>query len=122
MMNKIVLALLVSVSGYAQPVADGDTVALGPPTFVPEPIELEVLGFISPNGDGINDILEFALEPNYVAVVKLYSRWGNLVYKSDDYQNDFSPIELADGAYALSIRVYDGSRFADFNKIITIIK
>ena len=121
-MNKLIILLLISVSAYSQPVADGDTVALGPPTFNPEPIELEMLGFISPNGDGINDILEFALEPNYVAVVKLYSRWGNLVYKSDDYQNDFSPIDLADGAYALSVRVYDGSRFADFNKIITIIK
>ena len=122
-MKQLVIALLLSVSGYAQYVEPIDSLPLAfIPTPSPEPIELEVLGFISPNGDGINDILEFALEPNYVAVVKLYSRWGNLVYKSDDYQNDFSPIELADGAYALSIRVYDGSRFADFNKIITIIK
>ena len=50
--------------------------------------------FITPNGDGINDDFDLSLEPTYRVELKLYSRWGNLVYQSDDYQNNF-PLRLS---------------------------
>jgi gliding motility-associated-like protein len=49
---------------------------------------------ITPNGDGKNDtwVIDFINEyPN--AVVEIYNRWGELLYRSEDYQNDW------DGTY-----------------------
>ena len=63
--------------------------------LIPTPVKLSITkvfipkGF-SPNGDGIND---FFVIQNVVGVpitLEIYNRWGNIVYKSKDYQNDWS--------------------------------
>lgn len=41
---------------------------------------------ITPNGDGINDTFEIA-EKN--CKVQIWNRWGKVVFKSDNYQNDW---------------------------------
>lgn len=50
---------------------------------------ITAINMITPNGDGKNDILEFRgaekFGPNSL---KIYNRWGNLVYQKVDYQND----------------------------------
>ncbi len=38
----------------------------------------------TPNGDGLNDTLEFFGVPTENAVVKIYSQWGQTVYESND--------------------------------------
>ena len=48
---------------------------------------------ISPNGDGMNDV--FVIEgieyyPNHE--IMIFNRWGHIVYKTMDYQNDWSGI------------------------------
>ena len=55
---------------------------------------------VTPNGDGINDYLVFPnleMFPNSKLLV--YNRWGNLVYESNNYTNDWSPIGLSEGTY-----------------------
>lgn len=55
---------------------------------------------VTPNGDGINDYLVFPnleMFPNSKLLV--YNRWGNLVYESNNYANDWSPIGLSEGTY-----------------------
>ena len=57
------------------------------PTIVRTP-NIHVYDVFTPNGDGLNDhfyILGIESFPN--AVVKIYSRWGNLVYQSTGYNN-----------------------------------
>nr|MCU0340677.1 gliding motility-associated C-terminal domain-containing protein [Spirosomataceae bacterium] len=49
--------------------------------FVPE-------GF-SPNGDGINDKFVIRHPSGTKVVVEIYNRWMNLVYRHNDYQNDW---------------------------------
>ena len=45
----------------------------------------------SPNGDGINDHLEFGGLQNYLqSQLYVYTRLGQLVYLSSDYQNDWN--------------------------------
>lgn len=45
----------------------------------------------SPNGDGKNDQFEIInLEEYPNASIKIYNRWGELVYQSDNYQNDWN--------------------------------
>ncbi|MFD1630602.1 gliding motility-associated C-terminal domain-containing protein [Pseudopedobacter beijingensis] len=50
--------------------------------FVPE-------GF-SPNGDGINDTFVIENSAGYTIDLEVYNRWGNIVYKSKSYQNDWA--------------------------------
>ena len=121
-MRNLILTLLLSIGAYAQPVEPIDSIPQGPPTPPQSEIYVFIPNIITPNGDGINDGFELILQPNYKVVVKVYSRWGSLVYQSADYQNDYSPTELADGVYAFHIRVYDGNRYRDFQKMITLIQ
>ncbi len=46
---------------------------------------------ITANGDGINDVFEITnLEGcGYIFQVKIFNRWGNMIYESNDYQNDW---------------------------------
>lgn len=50
---------------------------------------ITAVNMITPNGDGKNDFLEFRgaekFGPN---TLKIYNRWGNLVYQKVNYQND----------------------------------
>jgi len=46
----------------------------------------------SPNGDGINDYFEIIGLNDYpgITTIKIMSRWGDLVYESSNYQNDWN--------------------------------
>jgi gliding motility-associated-like protein len=46
---------------------------------------------VTANGDGVNDLFEIkGVEScNYIFKLVLFNRWGNLVYQSNDYRNDW---------------------------------
>ncbi len=53
-------------------------------------VGIEIPEGFSPDGDGINDFFEIVGLEYYDRVkVKIYNRWGNLVYQSNDYNNDW---------------------------------
>jgi gliding motility-associated-like protein len=79
--------------------------------FVPE-------GF-SPNGDGLYDSFVIEGIAGKKVTVKIYNRWGNLVYESADYKNDWKGTanmglhtgeNLPDGTYFYTIDLGDGSK------------
>ena len=121
-MKYLVLFLVCSFGAQAQTYEPADTGAMAPPTPTPPPITLYVPGFLSPNGDGINDVFDLNTEPEDRIELKVYSRWGNLVYSSDDYQNNYSPTNLADGVYAFWIRIHVDGMYEDFQEMVTILK
>ncbi|PCI97286.1 MAG: hypothetical protein COB15_08160 [Flavobacteriales bacterium] len=54
----------------------------------------------TPNGDGINDFFTlFNLDDYPTAAVKIYNRWGKLVYENDAYENNWDGDNLETGAY-----------------------
>ena len=54
----------------------------------------------SPNGDGKNDFLIVPGIENYPgSKVSIYNRWGNEVYHSDSYDNDWAGRGLSEGTY-----------------------
>jgi gliding motility-associated-like protein len=54
---------------------------------------------VTPNGDGKNDELVFQNLLDYPnSQLTVYSRWGNVVYSSGDYHNDWRPA-VVDGTY-----------------------
>ena len=55
---------------------------------------------VTPNGDGINDIflIDHALNQPYNHLIIL-NRWGNVMYESSPYLNNFCPSTFIDGTY-----------------------
>ncbi|GAA4089575.1 gliding motility-associated C-terminal domain-containing protein [Mucilaginibacter panaciglaebae] len=62
--------------------------------------KLDAPNVVTPNGDGNNDQLvipDINLFPG--SRLAIYNRWGNEVYHSDNYANDWAGKGLADGTY-----------------------
>ncbi len=79
--------------------------------FIPE-------GF-SPNGDGVNDNFVIKGADKYIIKLKVFNRWGNLVYESNYYQNDWQgnsnvgvslSKKLPDGTYYYIIDLQNGEK------------
>jgi gliding motility-associated-like protein len=78
---------------------------------LPQP-NFEFPNVITPNSDGTNDIFEIQNLPENTEVLIL-NRWGNIVFSSDNYQNnwdgkDNSGKELVDGVYTYKFKTQDG--------------
>jgi gliding motility-associated-like protein len=69
-------------------------------TFTIKDVELELPNIITPNGDGLNDILHIkALEYYPENTLMVFNRWGNKVYEKKNYANDWKAPDLSDGTY-----------------------
>lgn len=91
-------------------------------TIEVKPVKFFTPAVITPNGDGLNDLFEVwyddgsgsSQDPGYKAgnrvplepnkyyksnTLILFNRWGEKVYETDNYQNDWSPEGLFDGTY-----------------------
>jgi len=85
------------------------------PTYVPP-------GF-SPNGDGINDKFVVQNAIGKLVSLEMYNRWGNRVYRSNDYKNDwggevtegfFLGKDIPDGTYYYIIIIDNKDRYVGF--------
>jgi gliding motility-associated-like protein/uncharacterized repeat protein (TIGR01451 family) len=62
--------------------------------------DLFIPNAVSPNGDGKNDrFLIVGLDRFPGSSLSVFNRWGNEVYHSDNYQNDWDGRTLSDGTY-----------------------
>lgn len=75
---------------------------------------------ITPNNDGINDVFEILNTSccQYIAI-KVFNRWGNMVYQSDDYQNDWKGdnqdgTKLVQGTYFIILTLPTGNERASY--------
>ena len=71
--------------------------------------EVKVPNIITPNRDSLNDTFRprFSCQPTSLEV---YSRWGQRVYQSDNYHNDWDARNLPDGIYYFLLRDANGRR------------
>lgn len=85
------------------------------PTFIPQ-------GF-SPNGDGQNDKFVVQNAQGKLISVEIFNRWGNRIYKSADYKNDwggevteglFLGRDIPDGTYYYIIIIEKKDKYAGF--------
>ncbi|HOK86480.1 MAG TPA: Ig-like domain-containing protein, partial [Tenuifilum sp.] len=79
--------------------------------------KVEIPEAFSPNGDNINDTFEVQnIEFFQKVTLYVYNRWGNLVYKSENYKNDWDGTsnvsmaigsKLPDGTYYYLLEIKD---------------
>ena len=80
-----------------------DTLAL---TVIPA--HLVIPNIFTPNGDGKNDVFEIkGLESYPGSSLLIFNRWGNEVYHSDNYPNNWDGSNLAEGTYYYLLNVKD---------------
>lgn len=74
-------------------------------------IAVKPLNVFTPNGDGINDFLYYDLLQAFPgSSLKIFNRWGRLVYESADYRNDWDGDDHKDGTYFWVLDVNDESQ------------
>lgn len=90
----------------------------GTQVFIPE-------GF-SPNGDGINDYFVIRNAGGQRVTLEIYNRWMTLVYKNEDYRNDWNGTTnnglrvggtsqgLPDGTYFYVVKLENGKQFVRY--------
>ncbi len=62
--------------------------------------EIEVPNVITPNADGMNDKFVIKnIDKLESAHLRIYNRWGKLVFETDHYQNDWDGSNSPDGVY-----------------------
>jgi gliding motility-associated-like protein len=72
---------------------------------------------VTPNGDGINDFFRVnGLENFPGSSLTAFNRWGNKIYNSDDYKNDWAP-SVTDGTYFYIINISDGRKLNGFFQV-----
>lgn len=83
------------------------------------PAELILPNVITPNNDNMNEILYFKyLEFFGKNSLKVYDRWGTIVYEKQNYSNDWSPAKISDGTYYYVLTLEDGKNYPGFLQII----
>jgi gliding motility-associated-like protein len=68
--------------------------------------DVTVPNVITPNGDGENQFLVFEnLELFPQPKLEVFNRWGMKVFESDNYQNNWAPVDLNAGVYFFTLEL-----------------
>lgn len=68
--------------------------------------ELLIPNVFTPNGTGGNETFYIKGLENYNNVeLRVFNRWGNLIYESDNYRNDWRGQDLSEGNYWYTIKL-----------------
>lgn len=77
-----------------------------------DPCIIDIPNIFTPNNDGINDVYAvLGLEVYRNVVLRIYDRWGGLVYESDDYRNNWRGEDTVDGTYFYTLILPNGFEF-----------
>lgn len=84
--------------------------------IIPDPNNFSSLNYISPNGDGKNDVWTIRnVEVYKDFTVNIFNDAGNLIYNTTNYQNDWNGTyqgkELPVGVYYFLVKSPEGSKF-----------
>jgi len=88
------------------------------------PCEVIIPNIFTPgNGDGKNDMFYIKyLEVYPNSGLAIFNRWGNQVFESSNYQNDWDGGDLPDGTYFYSLKLSNGEGFQGAVKLLRVSK
>jgi gliding motility-associated-like protein len=87
--------------------------------------EVEIPNVFTPDGDGKNDVFQIGnLEDHPGSDLKIYDRWGKLIFKSRNYDNNWDGNILPEGTYyyILSLREKPAYKANEKRGFISILK
>lgn len=87
-----------------------------PTPFEIPAVEIFVPGGFSPNQDGMNDYFVIRRPSQTTIQLEIFNRWGNLIYRSADYKNDWNGRTNQPGN-VLGAEIPDGTYFYIINGI-----
>lgn len=83
------------------------------------PAEVHAPNVITPNDDGINDLLVFEFLEFYPDNdLMIYDRWGMLIYTQHGYANDWDGRKYSDGTYYYVLNIADREGLTGFFQLI----
>ena len=83
------------------------------------PAEMILPNVITPNGDNTNEMLYFKyLEYFGTNNLKIFDRWGRVIYDKENYNNDWQPNNISDGTYYYILTVENGDTYPGFLQVI----
>lgn len=80
-------------------------------TFVVVVVDLTVPNGFSPNGDLVNDTFVIPELVDYRGSLVVWNRWGDIVYESEDYQNDWNGTCASSFCFPSGGALTDGTYF-----------
>lgn len=87
--------------------------------IVAETCEVVIPNVITPNMDGINDLFEVQHNPNHILELIVYNRWGNKIFESANYQNNWPIEDIPEGVYYYIINnTYDNKRYFGYIHVL----
>jgi gliding motility-associated-like protein len=70
------------------------------------PATIKPINIITPNGDGLNDFLEFQFLEFYPNnKLEIFNRWGTKIFEAQPYVNNWNAAEFSDGTYFYTLEV-----------------
>jgi len=76
-----------------------DTAIVDPPNDSCDTSPCMLVNVITPNGDNRNDVLSFDCATGTGWKLEVFNRWGDRVYTSNNYLNDWNGDQLSEGVY-----------------------
>jgi gliding motility-associated-like protein len=81
----------------------------GTSTIFVDQCDTKIPNVMTPNGDGKNDTFQISgIEGFRGSSLKVFDRWGKLVFEDDDYKNNWDGKDNADGTYFFIFTRSDG--------------
>jgi gliding motility-associated-like protein len=112
--------LTTATTYYVEQVIAGETSCTRTPVtafiFVPT-VPLFIPNLMTPNNDGKNDRFEILGLPNGSAL-GIYNRWGNAIYQSDNYDNQWTAENTSSGVYYYDLKLKNGESYKGWLQIV----
>jgi gliding motility-associated-like protein len=92
-------------AAYTITVTDACGAAATADVVVTAPCDVVIPNVITPNNDGANDTFVISGIEYLTNHVRIYNRWGQVVFEADNYRNDWTADGVSDGTYYYEVRV-----------------
>ena len=81
--------------------------------------ETRIPNIFTPNDDGTNDVFEIeGIEDFPKSTLRIFGRWGNMIYENSNYNNNWNGGEHPEGVYYFLVERSDGKNFEGYVHLI----